>query len=292
MAIITPAPFPSPVAWHNASYDAIDPALPSLSAKGKTVAVTGAGAGIGLAIARAFAKAGASKVAILARTEKSLIAAKRQIESLYPGTAVFIFTADVANEISVTTAFENIKSTLGNLDILVSNAGYLPDITSVKDISVDEWWRGYEVNVKGTFIVAKTALAKALAEDAVVINITSAISTLPYVAGYSSYATSKMAGVKLYEYLQQEYPTRHFVSIHPGVVETAMDVKTTAAGVKLPKDDIELPASFTVWAASPEARFADGKSLWCNWDVLGLKAIASKISDTDFLTTGLVGFPF
>jgi NAD(P)-dependent dehydrogenase (short-subunit alcohol dehydrogenase family) len=72
-----------------------------------------------------------------------------------------------------------------------------------------------------------------------VINITSGISTLPYIAGYSSYATSKMAGVKLYEYLQQEYPSRHFVSIHPGVVETAMDVKTVAAGLVLPKDDSE-----------------------------------------------------
>lgn len=237
MAIITPAPFPSPVAWHNASYDAIEPTLPEVSAKGKTVAVTGAGAGIGLAIARAFAKAGASKIAILARTEKSLIAAKQQIESLYPDTAVSFFTADVADEASVMKAFENIKSTLGDLDILVSNAGYLPDITSIKEISVDEWWKGHEVNVKGTFLVAKIALAKALAKDAVVINITSGISTLPYIAGYSSYATSKMAAVKLYEYLQQEYPTRHFVSIHPGVVETAMDVKTVAAGVVLPKDD-------------------------------------------------------
>jgi NAD(P)-dependent dehydrogenase (short-subunit alcohol dehydrogenase family) len=166
MAIITPAPFPSPVAWHNASYDAIDPALPEVSAKGKTVAVTGAGAGIGLAIARAFAKAGASKIAILARTEKSLIAAKQQIESLYLDTAITFFTADVADEASVTKAFENIKSTLGDLDILVSNAGYLPDITSIKEISVDEWWKGYEVNVKGTLLGAKIALAKALAEDA------------------------------------------------------------------------------------------------------------------------------
>jgi len=55
---------------------------------------------------------------------------------------------------------------------------------------------------------------------------------------------------------------------------------------------VELPASFVVWVASPEARFTDGKILWCNWDVPQLKAMAGKISETDLLTTGMMGYPF
>lgn len=54
---------------------------------------------------------------------------------------------------------------------------------------------------------------------------------------------------------------------------------------------VELPASFVVWCASPEARFADGKVLWCNWDVTELKAQKDKIEGTLLLTSGLVGFP-
>ena len=239
MAIID-APFPSPVNWHNASYDAIDPALPALSANGKTIAITGAGTGIGFAMARAFAKAGAAKIAVLGRTEKTLLSAKESIETLYPNTIVTAFTADVSNEGSVKGAFEKIKSTIGFVDVLVSNAGYLPDIESIENISVDEWWRGHEVNVKGTFIVAKTALATILAQDAVVVNITTGIATLPYIPQYSAYATSKIASIKLFEYLQQEYPTRHFVSVHPGVVETAMNLKSMASGTVLPKDDSKL----------------------------------------------------
>jgi len=88
-----------------------------------TVAVTRADAGIGLSIARAFAKVGASKVPILAHTEKSLIAAKKRIKSLHPDTVVSFFTADFADEGSVMKAFDNIKSTLGNAYVLVSNAG-------------------------------------------------------------------------------------------------------------------------------------------------------------------------
>jgi hypothetical protein len=54
---------------------------------------------------------------------------------------------------------------------------------------------------------------------------------------------------------------------------------------------VELPASFTVWAASPGARFAKGRILWCNWDVTELKTMTAKIEESDLLTTGMVGFP-
>ncbi|KAH8588624.1 hypothetical protein B0O99DRAFT_693325 [Bisporella sp. PMI_857] len=118
------------------------------------------------------------------------------IETIYPKTIMSVVKADVSNEASVTPAFQNIKLTLGLVDFLIFNAGYLPDIQSVADISVDN---GHEINVKGTFIVAKTVAI--LAEDARVINFTSVIATLLYVPGNSSYATSKIASTKLFEYL-------------------------------------------------------------------------------------------
>lgn len=90
---------------------------------------------------------------------------------------------------------------------------------------------------KGTFIVVKTALAIILAPDAAVINVTTGIATLPYVPMYSSYATSEIASIKLFDDLQHEHSTRHFVSVHPDVVETAMDEKIVASGTVLPKDE-------------------------------------------------------
>lgn len=55
---------------------------------------------------------------------------------------------------------------------------------------------------------------------------------------------------------------------------------------------VSLPASFSVWLASPEARFLKGKFLWANWDVDELKARAEEIEAGTQLDIGLVGWPF
>ncbi len=52
---------------------------------------------------------------------------------------------------------------------------------------------------------------------------------------------------------------------------------------------VELPASFVVWAYSPEARFLKGKTVWANWDVDGLKARKAEIEAGGMLTTTLDG---
>ncbi|KAK5174348.1 uncharacterized protein LTR77_001428 [Saxophila tyrrhenica] len=66
--ILKMAPMPSLTkTWHSQSYPSIDPLRPELSAKGKVVAITGGGGAIGAATALAFAKAGASKIAIIGR---------------------------------------------------------------------------------------------------------------------------------------------------------------------------------------------------------------------------------
>ena len=52
---------------------------------------------------------------------------------------------------------------------------------------------------------------------------------------------------------------------------------------------VELPASFTVWVCSPEARFLKGKTVWANWDVEGLMARKADIEGGSMLTTSLEG---
>jgi hypothetical protein len=54
---------------------------------------------------------------------------------------------------------------------------------------------------------------------------------------------------------------------------------------------VELPASFVVWIASPEAEFLKGKFVWSNWDVDELKAKREHFAASNDLTLGLIGWP-
>ncbi len=52
----------------------------------------------------------------------------------------------------------------------------------------------------------------------------------------------------------------------------------------------QAPAYFSVWAASPEAQFLNGKYVWCNWDVNELKDMAPEIQNSPRFSHGLVGW--
>lgn len=70
-----------------------------------------------------------------------------------------------------------------------------------------------------------------------------------------------------------------------------MDVKTKAAGLVFPYDNIRLPADFIVWTVSEEAKPYNGKFLWSQWDVEELVARKGEIEGTDNLNFGLIGWP-
>ena len=57
-------------------------------------------------------------------------------------------------------------------------------------------------------------------------------------------------------------------------------------------DTPELPAHFTIWLCSEEARFLRGKMVWCNWDVEELKAKKTEVQQSNVLTATLQGWPF
>ena len=137
-----PAGFPSLTAtWHNDSYPAISPTNPALSTEGKTVVVTGGGRGIGVEIAWAFAIAGAGHIALLGRTQSTLLSTKTALENEYPKMRVTTHVADIADDNDV----RNAAAEIGAWDALVLNAGVQPESRPVAKSSVPDWWRAYEV---------------------------------------------------------------------------------------------------------------------------------------------------
>src|SRR5687767_14776194 len=92
-----------------------------ISLEGRTALITGASKGLGLATAVQFAQSGA-RVAIVARGQEALEAARVQIEQAAGRTAVAI-QCDVTDAGQIERACREARSALGPIDILVNNAG-------------------------------------------------------------------------------------------------------------------------------------------------------------------------
>jgi len=195
----------------------------------------------------------------------------------------------------VENAFQQTRKELGKIDVLVSNAAYLPAIEGLGDGDGEEVKKGLEVNVLGNLNLA-SALLRNGAEGSVFVHVTTAVVHVPpFQKGMGGYVASKLAALKILEYFAFENPSIRMMFVHPGLLATAMSEKATKDIPKsqliLELDDLELPSNFIVWAVSSEAAFLQGKFLWANWDVDELKAKKEELLAGPQLTIGLLGWP-
>lgn len=121
---------------------------------GKVAVVTGASSGLGADAALAYAEAGA-KVALLARRVEKLESVKESI--IASGGEAIAIVCDVTSEESVETAMKAVVKEYGRIDILLNNAG-IAVRGGVDSMSVEEWDRSFDTNVKGIFLASKFAI--------------------------------------------------------------------------------------------------------------------------------------
>lgn len=213
--------------WHQTSYPSISPARPELSMHGKNVFITGGGSGIGARTVLSYAEAGAANIGIFGRRESRLNDSKAAVIARYPDSRIHIFVGSVTEQKEVERAFSDFSEAVtGKLDVLVSNAAVSgKPFSKIDDTEISAWTSVINTNLLGTFIVTKTFLRHA-APNAVLINVSSVASFVPFGPGLSAYSVSKAATVALYRYLHFERPDLRSVSIQPGGVSTEMSPKS------------------------------------------------------------------
>jgi 3-oxoacyl-[acyl-carrier protein] reductase len=104
---------------------------------GKSAIVTGGSKGLGLAIAKEFAASGAD-VAILARDPATLADAKAEIQRGAAGKVAAI-SCDVSKTAPIQTAYDQVMSAFGKVDIFVNNAGQ--STRGPSETLSDEMWQ-------------------------------------------------------------------------------------------------------------------------------------------------------
>ena len=156
---------------------------------GKSAVITGGGTGIGQAIALAFAREGA-QVVVAGRRKEKLDATLRLLQQ--PGCSALAFECDVTKAADTLRLVKSAEDAFGKVNVLVNNAGAL-SVSTVENISEEEWDHVMATNVKGPFLMSRVALpAMRRAGGGSIINVGSVLG-LVAIRDRAAYCASKGA---------------------------------------------------------------------------------------------------
>ena len=160
---------------------------------GRVVIVTGAGSGIGRATALAFAREGAAVAVADVSMDKAVGVVA---EAVAAGGRAIPLACDVSQAADARRTVRETETALGPLDVLVNNAGVGASGTV---LTTDEatFERLMAVNVRGTYLMSRAALAVMVPRRRGVILNAGSIAGLRAVADRAAYVTTKFAVVGL-----------------------------------------------------------------------------------------------
>jgi NAD(P)-dependent dehydrogenase (short-subunit alcohol dehydrogenase family) len=216
---------------------------------GKSALITGGAGSIGLATARAFVAEGA-QVLLVDLDQADLERATAGLDA--GGDRIAWAVADVTSADQVKAAVGVALERFGRLDIAFANAGVFGVVASVVEYPVDIFERVMAVNVLGSFLVAKHALAVMEPGGSLIIN--SSVVGLTSEAGISAYATSKHALVGLMRTAAKEVADRgiRVNTLHPGPTDNEFQHTIEVEAIGAPRQQ----ASEAFEAMIPLARHA------------------------------------
>lgn len=250
---------------------------------GRNAIITGASQGLGKVIAEHFVRDGAS-VVLCARSEEDLNVTRSELLRLVQsGQRILAHVCDVANETQVNELVRFALSELGNVHVLVANAGVYGPMGPTETVDLNEWRHALDINLFGLLLPCRALIPhfkKAGYGKIVVLSGGGATNPLPNI---SCYAASKAAAVRLAETLAEELRPFHVDvnAVAPGALKTRLVDQVLAAGpekvgeVFFAKNKkwaeegatpLKLGASLCVYLASNESDGISGKLLSAQWD--------------------------
>jgi NAD(P)-dependent dehydrogenase (short-subunit alcohol dehydrogenase family) len=195
--------------------------------KGHVCIVTGAGAGIGEGIAEVFAEAGCEVVIGEVNVERGQAVAQR-LRQTY-GHGLFIH-ADVSKDKDCANLVEQTIRAYGKVDTLVNNAG-VNFVKPTLEMTVEDWDRVVNVDLRGTFLCSKYALAYMVGvAKGSIINIAS-VHTKATLGGAAPYAASKGGVAQMTASMAIEFAPYgvRINALSPGLIDTLIWQQLQAA---------------------------------------------------------------
>jgi NAD(P)-dependent dehydrogenase (short-subunit alcohol dehydrogenase family) len=230
--------------------------------KDRVVLITG-GRRIGRVVARALARGGAD-IAVSyrqSRTEADATAA----DALALGRRAAVVSADVGAQDDCARLVDTVVRELGRLDVLINMASVYEEIP-FDAMTVDDWERNLDVNLRSVFLCAKAAVPHMRRQGGGrIVNFADwlARSGRPAYPGFVAYYTAKAAVIALTEALALELARDQIL------------VNAIAPGPIVPPPDLPVEERDEVASMTPVGRWGGAEEI--------AKAVAVLI-DSDFIT--------
>ena len=232
--------------------------------------VTGGARGIGKAICRALANDGFKIALNYNNSECEAVALKKELSEI---TEVEIFRCDVSDSVAVREMFSAISQRLGNVNVLVNNAGIAEQVLFA-DITDEMWQRMINTNLSSAFYCSREALKNMINDKSgVIINIASMWGEVG-ASMEVHYSTAKAGLIGMTKALAKEVGLSgvRVNAVSPGVVLTDMMnsfsegdkealKEETPLNILGTAEDIAEAVSFLV---SDKAKFITGQVLSVN----------------------------
>lgn len=238
-----------------------------ISLEGRVVLVTGASRGIGRAVAEQLAALGA-KVVGTATSEKGAAAI-----SSYLGDKGFGLVLNVADTDSIEQCLAEVKQQLGDIEILVNNAGITRDnlLMRMKD---DEWLDIIQTNLTSVYRLSKAVMRPMMKQRfGRIINIGSVVGSMGN-AGQTNYSAAKAGVLGFTKSLAKEVASRGITvnAVAPGFIDTDMtkdlsEEQKEAIFSQVPANRLGQPkeiAATVAFLASNQAAYITGETIHVN----------------------------
>lgn len=235
--------------------------------KDQHVIVTGGAEGLGKAIATRYLLEGAHVVIFDLNGPLS----KQTTEALkHKGLKNVSFqTVDVSDAEGIEEAFREYDRKFGTLDVMVNSAGIVgPSNVAIPDVCVEDFDKVYEVNLRGSFLMAKHALIRMQKNNYGRILLIASIAGKEGNAGMVCYSSMKSGVIGLVKSLGKEFAGTNITvnGIAPAVIRTSLVDEMPLEQVKYMTDKIpkkrcgtlEEFSSLAGWITSKEASFNTG----------------------------------
>jgi len=185
-----------------------------------TALVTGATEGIGRATAYALGRAG-YRVGVVARTEAKV---RQLVEHLKEeGIEAAGTTADVGQPDQIPPAVDQLTRTLGDMQVLVNNAGVLI-AKPFEELTLQDWDLTMATNVRSLYLMTRAVLpAMRRRKSGTIVNVASLAGRSGFVGG-TAYTASKHAVLGFSRSLMLEFRKENIrvITVCPGSVDTSM----------------------------------------------------------------------